>query len=76
MFFSSLCGPLAWAALAAVCAASPTPLDVSSKPARDEEQLAVREALAETIRSPHLEKRLSADFSMDRSWQDEVLFSG
>lgn len=59
--------------LASVATASPTPVDVSvGKPIND---LHFREAL-EVAHTPHLEKRLSADFSMDKTWDNDVLFSG
>jgi hypothetical protein len=73
MYFSR-CGPLVWAALGAVCRASPVVYDVPLNDAGGE--LMVREAIARTVRTPHLEKRLSADFSMEKSWNNEVLFSG
>lgn len=61
---------VAWAA---GCSASPTPVDVVvAKPAHD---AVFREAL-ELAHRPHLEKRLSADFDMERTWKNEVLFSG
>ena len=59
--------------LASVCSASPTPVDVMvGKPQND---LAYREAL-ELAHQPHLEKRLSADFDMAKTWKNEVLFAG
>lgn len=58
---------------AAVCLATPTPVDVLvGKPQND---LVYREAL-ELAHKPHLEKRLSADFDMSRTWKNEVLFAG
>ncbi len=57
-------------ALAAVCVGSPAPINAPlNRPAND---LVLRAALDTT----HLEKRLSADFSMDRAWKDETLFAG
>ncbi|CAI4217983.1 unnamed protein product [Parascedosporium putredinis] len=38
-------------------------------------ELAVRDPM-EVARSGHLEKRLSADFSLERQWSNEVLFGG
>ena len=52
------------------CAASPTAMDVKIL-----NELAVRDPM-EITRSGHLEKRLSADFSLERQWNDEVLFGG
>jgi len=74
MFFSRYYPAAAVAAWAAVTAASPTPLDLPlNQPQND---LVLREAMEATIHTPHLEKRLSADFSMDKEWKNEVLFSG
>lgn len=56
-----------------VCSASPTPVEVMV--AKPEDDLVFREAL-ELARQPHLEKRLSADFHMDKTWKNEVLFAG
>ncbi len=74
-FFSRYCGPLAWAALAAVSSGSPAPL-VVLPPSRALDDLALRRALDETIQTRHLERRMSADFGMDKTWQNEMLFSG
>lgn len=38
-------------------------------------ELSVRDPM-EVARSGHLEKRLSADFSLERQWNNEVLFGG
>ena len=64
------------AALAGLVAASPVAMDVAVPLNAVATELMVREALAETIRTPHLEKRLSADFSMEKTWKNETLFSG
>jgi len=53
-----------------LCAASPTAIDV-----RVLNELAPRDPM-EALRNGHLEKRLSADFSLDRQWNNEVLFGG
>jgi len=42
------------------------------KPQND---LVYREAL-ELAHQPHLEKRLSAEFDMSKTWKNEVLFAG
>ncbi|KAK3692661.1 hypothetical protein B0T22DRAFT_21626 [Podospora appendiculata] len=77
MLFSRYNSPLVWAVLfpSLLCAASPTPvvdIAVSSQPQHDP---LFREAL-ELAHQPHLEKRLSADFNLERSWENHVLFAG
>lgn len=73
MLFSAYRSAAAAALWAAVCSASPTPVDVMvGKPQND---LLYREAL-EMAHQPHLEKRLSADFDMSKTWKNEVLFAG
>ncbi len=67
-------GSGAWAALFALCGASPTPVDMPLNQGAND--LILREAMRETIRTPHLEERLSADFSLERSWKNDVLFAG
>jgi len=72
MLFSRF-SPAAWAALLASTArGSPMPLDLPL--GRPQTDLAVRGAMG--MADHHLEKRLSADFSLDHSWDNEVLFSG
>ncbi len=67
--------PVVWAAaMAALCSGSPMPLDVPV--AHSQNELVVREAMEAAIHTPHLEKRLSADFSMEKTWSNEVLFAG
>lgn len=66
---------MAWAAvMATVSRTSPTPLDLSL--GRPQTELVVPEAAEAAVAGPHLEKRLSADFCMDKSWDNEVLFAG
>lgn len=61
------------ALMASFGAASPTPVDVVvAKPQND---LVYREAL-ELAHQPHLEKRLSAEFDMTKTWENETLFNG
>lgn len=61
------------ALLASVATASPTPVDISvGKPIND---LHFREAL-EVAHTPQLEKRLSTEFCMDKTWDNDVLVSG
>ncbi|KAM7205014.1 hypothetical protein V8F33_001255 [Rhypophila sp. PSN 637] len=57
-----------------LASASPTPVDlhVTKNPQHD---LIFREAL-ELAHQPHLEKRLEADFSLEKSWNNELLFAG
>jgi hypothetical protein len=66
--------PLAWAALlGSLVSGSPTPAGVSvAKPQTD---LVFREAL-ELAQQPHVDKRLEASFSMEKTWTNEVLFAG
>jgi len=64
------------ATLAGLAAAGPVAMDLTVPLNQAATDLMVREALAETVRTPHLEKRLTADFSMEKSWKNEVLFSG
>ncbi len=77
MFFSRY-APVAGAALAALCAASPMPMPVDNvlalAPSRNE--LAIREAMDRTIHTPYLEKRLDTEFSMEKTWTNDVLFAG
>ena len=63
-------------ALAGLAAAGPVAMDVGAPLNQAATELMIREALAEAIHTPHLEKRLSSDFSMEKSWKNEVLFSG
>jgi hypothetical protein len=73
MFFSRYRSLAVAGMLAFVCSASPTPVDVVvGKPQND---LVYRQAL-ELAHQPHLEKRLSADFDMTKTWKNEVLFAG
>lgn len=73
MLFSRYYGAGLAALWAVVSSASPTPVDVMvGKPEND---LVFREAL-ELARQPRLDKRLSADFDMEKSWKNEVLFAG
>ncbi|KAK4214526.1 hypothetical protein QBC37DRAFT_148326 [Rhypophila decipiens] len=57
-----------------LASASPTPVDlhVTKNPQHD---LIFVEAL-ELAHQPHLEKRLEADFSLEKSWNNELLFAG
>ncbi|KAK3938511.1 hypothetical protein QBC46DRAFT_390074 [Diplogelasinospora grovesii] len=75
--------PLTWAAAAAallgaasLSSASPAPIPgphvVVARPQND---LGFREAL-ELAHQPHLDRRLEAEFSMAKSWENEVLFAG
>jgi len=76
MLFSRY-GP--WTGLAALvgrAAAGVVPMDLAVPLNQAASELAVREALAATVRTTHLEKRLSADFPMEKTWKNEVLFSG
>lgn len=73
MLFSRYYGAGLAAVWALGCSATPTPVDVMV--AKPEHDLVFREAL-ELAHRPHLEKRLSADFDMERTWKNEVLFSG
>jgi len=76
MFFSRY-SPIAWAATwAALSLASPTPMNALLPLNHRDNELAVREAMEAVVHMQHLEKRLSADFDMNRSWNNEVLFSG
>ncbi|KAI0127617.1 hypothetical protein BJ170DRAFT_380871 [Xylariales sp. AK1849] len=63
---------LTWAVVA--CLASPMPLEVSALSSQDTDLL-VRKGI-ELAQSRELEKRLSADFSMEKTWDNEVLFGG
>ncbi|KAH8910316.1 hypothetical protein BR93DRAFT_957275 [Coniochaeta sp. PMI_546] len=73
MLFSAYRSAAMVALWASICSASPTPVDVTvGKPQND---LVYREAL-ELAHQPHLEKRLSADFDMSKTWKNEVLFAG
>lgn len=71
----SAAAALGLAALGAVLgvSASPVPADLIVPGPRHE--LLVREAL-DSFQDFHLEKRMSADFSLDHSWKNHVLFSG
>ncbi|TPX15560.1 uncharacterized protein E0L32_004258 [Thyridium curvatum] len=74
MRFSHIAPLLAWALS---CAASPAPLVMPISPGPSSmTELEMREALELATRTQHLEKRLSADFSMDKTWDNEVLFQG
>ena len=75
MLFSRYC-PTGLAVLVGLAAAGPVAMDLAVPLNQAATDLEIREALADTIRTPHLDKRLSADFSMDKSWKNEVLFSG
>jgi hypothetical protein len=73
MLFTNYKSAAVAALLASVCSGSPTPVNVTvGKPQND---LVYREAL-ELAHQPHLEKRLSADFDMSKTWKNEVLFAG
>lgn len=73
MLFSAYRSAAMVALWASICSASPTPVDVTvGEPQND---LVYREAL-ELAHQPHLEKRLSADFDMSKTWKNEVLFAG
>ncbi|ORY70069.1 uncharacterized protein BCR38DRAFT_405721 [Pseudomassariella vexata] len=67
-------GVLALGWVITACLASPMALDLSVLNAPDADLL-VREGIA-LANSRDLEKRLSADFSMEKTWKDEVLFGG
>ncbi|KAM7207357.1 hypothetical protein V8F20_002237 [Naviculisporaceae sp. PSN 640] len=76
---SSSAGVLPWGltflSLLSLGSTSPTPVDVhvTNKPQHD---LIFREAL-ELAHQPHLEKRLQADFSLEKTWpKNHVLFAG
>ncbi|OAA54989.1 hypothetical protein SPI_08493 [Niveomyces insectorum RCEF 264] len=69
-----------WGALAvlaaSLCRASPLvpyPPPVNVGPS---EELALRAALDVVAHTPHLDKRLSVDFDLSKSWSDDVLFDG
>ncbi|KAM7221395.1 hypothetical protein V8F06_003170 [Rhypophila decipiens] len=80
MFFSKRSSSAGVVVLAVIslfsslASASPTPVDlhVTKNPQHD---LIFREAL-ELAHQPHLEKRLEADFSLEKSWNNELLFAG
>lgn len=73
MLFSAYRSAALAALWTSVCSASPTPVDVMvAKPQND---LLYREAL-ELAHQPHIEKRMSADFDMTKTWKNEVLFAG
>jgi hypothetical protein len=55
--------------VAAACYASP--IDVASK----DPELLVREGI-KLARSQDIQKRIQADFPLDRTWNNEVLFGG
>lgn len=64
---------------AGVATASPAPPSapawVDPRVVRPLNELEVRDPM-EAVRREHLEKRISADFSLDHEWNNEVLFSG
>jgi hypothetical protein len=60
-------------AVARLSIASPSPVDM--RVVRPLNELAVRVPM-EVARAQYLEKRLSADFDLDREWNNEVLFGG
>ncbi|KAI1128050.1 hypothetical protein F5Y10DRAFT_181847 [Nemania abortiva] len=60
---------------ASLCYASPTPILDLSLVNSPETELLVREGI-NLARSLDIEKRASADFSLENSWNNEVLFSG
>ncbi len=55
------------------CAASPTVMD--PRVLRPLNELVARDPM-EIARDQYLEKRLSADFELERQWKNEVLFGG
>ena len=57
---------------ALACLASPTPLEVTALGPSQTDRL-VQEGI-ELARSSGLEKRITADFSMDKAWNNTVLF--
>ncbi|KAI0537343.1 hypothetical protein GGR58DRAFT_351897 [Xylaria digitata] len=57
------------------CYASPTPILDLSAMGSPETELLVREGI-KLARSQDIEKRISADFSLEKSWNNEVLFGG
>jgi hypothetical protein len=63
---------MAVAMVATLGHASPAPLDLTGFGSPDTDLL-VREGIAQ---ARSVEKRLSADFSMEKYWKDEVLFGG
>ncbi|KAI0417321.1 hypothetical protein F5X98DRAFT_387371 [Xylaria grammica] len=66
----------AWLMAASSCHTSPTPiLDLSAVGSLDTELL-VREGIKLARSQEDVEKRVSADFSLERSWNNEVLFGG
>jgi hypothetical protein len=64
---------MAWAT--AACVASPMPALELSRLSSPETDLLVRKGI-ELAQSRELEKRLEAEFSMEKSWDNEVLFGG
>jgi len=77
MLFSSVQSHLAGVlVMAATAWASPAPLAMLDPGvARPINELAVREPL-DIAMDPHLEKRLTADFCLEHSWTNHVLFGG
>lgn len=55
--------------------AGPTPIVDLSPIGSPDTELLVREGIR-LARSQDIEKRASADFSLERSWNNEVLFGG
>lgn len=55
--------------------ATPMPILELTGPSAPETELLVREGI-KLAQSRDLEKRLEADFSLDRTWNNEVLFGG
>ncbi|KAK0722988.1 hypothetical protein B0T26DRAFT_811572 [Lasiosphaeria miniovina] len=73
MFFPKAIASLSWAGmLLTLCSASPVEVIAVKRPQHD---LMFREAL-ELAHRPRLDKRLEADFSMEKAWNNEVLFAG
>ncbi|KAF2969135.1 hypothetical protein GQX73_g4441 [Xylaria multiplex] len=60
---------------ASSCHASPTPILDLLAMSSPETELLVREGI-KLARSQDIEKRISADFSLEKSWNNEVLFGG
>lgn len=63
---------LAVLAAALTCLASPAPLEATALGSPQTDRL-VQEGI-ELARSSGLEKRITADFSMDKAWNNTVLF--
>jgi hypothetical protein len=72
MIFSSVALLLAAASSAAALV---TPAMIDPRVVRPLNELIVRDPM-EIARSQYVEKRLSADFSLEKKWNNEVLFGG